>query len=197
MELDIARWYLSNTQFLNYTFPTAGTYPVKLIVTSGAGCIDSVTQNVTIYPVPNAQFSENTVCEGNPTVFANQSSIPSGVISTYYWNFGDGSTGTGSAPTHTYTAAGNYITTLIVQSAFGCKDTLIHSLNVNPNPVASFSANEVCEGDSTDFINASYVPNGILSDINWDFGDGATSTALNPKHIYAARYLSGYINGRF
>ena len=175
---------LANTQFFNYTFLTAGTYPVKLVVTSGAGCVDSATKNVTIYPVPNAQFSQNTVCEGNPTVFANQSTISSGSISTHYWNFGDGSTGTGNAPTHTYASAGNYIATLVVQSALGCKDTLIHSLNVNPNPIASFTANEVCEGDTTTFVNSSYVPNGILSDINWDFGDGATSTAINPKHLY-------------
>lgn len=175
---------LSNTQFFNYTFPSAGTYPVKLIVTSGNGCVDSIIQNVTIYPVPTAQFSESTVCEGNATVFANQSSISAGSISTYYWNFGDGSTGIGVAPSHTYASAGNYITTLVVQSALGCIDTLIQSLNVNPNPIVSFSANDVCHGDSTEFINSSYVPNGILSDINWDFGDGASSTDLNPKHKY-------------
>jgi PKD repeat protein len=175
---------LSNTQFFNYTFPSAGTYPIKLVVTSGNGCVDSIIQNVTIYPVPTAQFSESTVCEGNPTMFANQSSIPAGSISTYYWNFGDGTTGIGVAPSHTYASAGNYITSLVVQSALGCIDTLIQSLNVNPNPIVSFSANDVCHGDSTEFINSSYVPNGILSDINWDFGDGASSTDLNPKHKY-------------
>ncbi|MFM7016257.1 MAG: PKD domain-containing protein, partial [Bacteroidota bacterium] len=175
---------MANTQYLNYNFLSAGTYPVKLVVTSGAGCVDSTIRNVIIYPVPTAQFSENTVCEGNPTIFANQSTISTGSISTYYWNFGDGTTGTGNTPSHTYASAGIYTTTLIVQSALGCKDTLIQSINVNPNPIASFSANDVCEGDTTEFINSSYVPNGILSDINWDFGDGASSTDVNPKHKY-------------
>jgi PKD repeat protein len=40
-----------------HTYTTAGTYTIKLIVTSGNGCNDSTTQTVTVYPQPVAAFT--------------------------------------------------------------------------------------------------------------------------------------------
>ncbi len=175
---------VSNAQNPNYVFASAGTFPVTLVVTSGSGCVDSVTNNVTVNPLPIAGFTASTECLGGPSLFADNSTIPSGSINNWNWNYGDGSTGTGSTSSHSYTSPGNYVATLIVSSTAGCIDTATASVNVNPVPQARFNAPEVCEGDSMSFYNTTIINNGIISDIAWDFGDGATSTLSDPKHIY-------------
>lgn len=52
---------------------------------------------------------------GQPVSFtAAGSSDPDGSIASYAWNFGDGLSGTGQSPIHTYAAAGSYTATLTV-----------------------------------------------------------------------------------
>ena len=166
-------------------YVTAGTYSTTLIVTSNAGCIDSVKKNVTIDPLPVADFTANTVCKNAGTQFTNASSIASGVITNWNWSFGDNKTDTTQSPVHTYATDGNYIVTLIVASTSGCRDTSVYSVNVNPTPTARFTAPDVCDGDSMRFANASFINNGFISDVAWDFGDGNTSTDVDPVHLYA------------
>ncbi len=182
---------ISNTQNPNYIFPNAGTFPVTLVVTSGLGCVDSISKNVTISPLPIASFNATTVCLGATTLFADNSTISSGLINIWNWNFGDGHVANGNPASHTYSTPGNYVATLVVASAIGCVDTVIASVNVNPMPLARFNAPEVCDGDSMSFYNTTVINNGSISDIAWTFGDGATSTDVNPKHkyLYPGQYI--------
>ncbi|MDH3578637.1 MAG: PKD domain-containing protein, partial [Gammaproteobacteria bacterium] len=59
---------------------------------------------------PNGPYSAQV---GNPVNFnGSGSSDPDGSIVAYAWDFGDGNTGTGANPTHTYGAEGTYTVTL-------------------------------------------------------------------------------------
>jgi PKD repeat protein len=61
----------------------------------------------------------------------------------------------------------------------------VESTNSNQSPTASFSptcTNLSCSFDSSD----SGDPDGTLSSYSWAFGDGATSSAANPSHVYAS-----------
>ena len=53
---------------------------------------------------------------------ASGSSDPEGDHLTYSWSFGDGSSGEGLTPGHTYTAPANYVATLTVMDAAGQTD---------------------------------------------------------------------------
>src|SRR6266702_4313947 len=54
-----------------------------------------------------------------PLTFDGSASYdPDGSALTYRWDFGDGTTGTGVGPTHTYTAKGTYTVTLIVHDQY-------------------------------------------------------------------------------
>src|SRR6266545_2224190 len=164
----------------SHTYAAAGSHTVTLTASAGAGCMNSVQHSVTVNANPVAAFSAPAVCEGAATVFSN----PSTGAASYSWNFGDQSSpSTDTNPSHTYAAAGTYTVTLTATSAAGCTNSVSHSVTVNANPVAVFSAPAVCEGAATVFSNSS---TGAAS-YSWDFGDNsAASTAVNPSHSYAA-----------
>lgn len=170
----------------NVTLTNPGTFPVSLVATSGFGCMDSLTASVTVNPLPTAAFNAPDVCEGSVTQLNDVSTIGSGTITTWSWSLGDGSTANVQNPQHTYTQEGVYNVSLIIASAAGCLDTILQSITIDPMPEANFVANDVCEGDSVSFINTSQLTNGFISDINWDFGDGNSSSLSDPIHYYAA-----------
>ncbi len=170
-----------------HVYTTAGTYNVTLTVTTAAGCTDSYTDAVILYPVPVSDFTVAPVCEGLASVFNNTSAIGGGTITGYGWSFGDGNTEAQQAPTHSYAAAGNYNVTLIVQSDNGCYDTTTKQAVVNPLPVADFNTGAVCLNQNNTFTNTTTIASGSVNNWAWDFGDTQTSTQQSPAHIYASQ----------
>lgn len=162
-----------------HLYATNGTFSVKLILTSIHGCMDSLSQNVTVNPNPTASFTVDSVCFGSTNTFTD---LSTNAVSWQY-NFGDGSSGTNQNETHTYLTAGTFLTKQIVSNAFGCQDSTTLTLLVHALPVAHFSANAVCEDAVMNFVNLSI---GTGNTYAWDFDDlGATSNLQNPTHIYA------------
>ncbi len=84
---------------------------------------------------PVALFSQSTSNGPVPLTveFTSQSYDPDGTITSYAWDFGDGTTGTGQAVNHTYTNAGVYTVTLTVTDDMGLTDSYIGSLTVWSN----------------------------------------------------------------
>ncbi|MCB9245032.1 MAG: PKD domain-containing protein [Flavobacteriales bacterium] len=164
-----------------HTYASAGTYTVTLKAMNANGCEHVSTMSVTVNPMPMASISANTVCAGTATMFTNNTTISAGSLS-YSWDFGDGSSSTQAAPSHTYAGAGTYVAILTASSAAGCTDKASVSVVVNANPVADFAGTNVCVGNATTLMNYS---TGATS-YTWNFGDGsAQSTAQSPSHTYA------------
>ncbi len=173
-----------------YTYVSTGIYNVKLVVTSNNGCKDSVTQIVTVNPIPVVGFNINNISQcvnANSFTFTNTSTITAGTL-THLWNFGDGNASTSTSPVHTYSTAGLYTIVLVTTTNNGCKDSISKTITVNPKPVVLFTinANTQClTGNSFVFTNTSTISSGTISNF-WSFGDGATATTLSPTHIYAS-----------
>jgi len=129
---------------------------------------------------------------GVPVQFnGNGSYDPDGYIVTYSWAFGDGNTGSGVMPTHTYTAPGIYTVTLTVTDNGGLTDADTASANITGGggpqlPVADAGGPYIgLVGSPVQFDgSASFDPDGSIVDYSWTFGDGNTGSGAMPSHTY-------------
>lgn len=159
------------------------SYDVELIVTSNYNCTDTVVKTVNVYPLPVVKFGVDPVCDGISSVFSDSSSVSSGFITNYNWDFSDGSSSTSQNPGHLFLNVGNYNVTLSTTTDHGCVNDTTQVVTVNPLPVANFDITDACLGASVSFDNTSAIQFGSLT-YNWDFGDGNTSTSTDPQHLY-------------
>lgn len=166
----------------SHIFPRAGVFSVKLIAESDFSGRDSITKSITVYPNPTALFDAESVCLGVPVRFANHSFIATGSL-LYSWNFGDMASSTVTSPNHNYAEAKAYFARLIATSDFGCSDTVIHQIVVNPQPTASFSVENKPYKQPMTFVDGSSVSTGSIA-WHWDFGDGSTSAEQHPVYTY-------------
>ena len=108
-----------------HTYATPGSYTITLVVTdsSGASSAPATQTTAATHTAPVAVIGQPTI-SGLSVAFDGSGSTASdgATITTYAWQFGDGSTSTDKAPSHTYGAGGTYTVTLTVtddQSASG------------------------------------------------------------------------------
>ncbi len=112
-----------------------------------------------------------------------------GNITSYAWDFGDGTTATAAAVSHTYIDGGSRSVTLTVTDTNGASATEVRTFYLNHPPVASFTVS--CELLTCIFDwSGSYDPEGYGLTFGWDFGDGTTGfQCCSPTvvlHTYAA-----------
>lgn len=173
----------------SHLYGNYGNFNVTLSVTDSAGCSDSLTQAVTVYPLPVAAFVSDSICSGETAIFADSSTTVTGTIDTWSWNFGDGS-GTSAVqhPTYLYApvfSITDYNVSLIVSNSYGCLDTVIQIFRINPLPVPQFTTDTACFGNQTQFTDQSNSNGGALASWAWEFGDLiGTDTVQNPQYIY-------------
>ena len=178
--------YTDNTQQNpSNNYATAGTYTVELIVTTSAGCSDTVSNPITIHPMPNAAYTHTDVCYTDANTFTDNSNVSSGTITNWDWDFDDNSPINNTQnPTYTYGSDGAYNVTLVVTTDQNCKDTVTHTVNVWSLPVVDFTPTEVCLNTPTQFQDLTTVNIGNSVSWAWDFDDGTNSNAQNPIHTY-------------
>ena len=135
---------------------------------------------------PTARF---TISPSSPKVGdsvrfdASGSSDPDGQIVRYSWDFGDGSTGSGSKVTHIFSRAGSYTVRLTVTDDRGATASTSHQLTVRqPQPIARFSASPT-QGTAPLAVRFTNRSENYTSS-SWEFGDGSRSTETNPTHTY-------------
>ncbi|MDH5763131.1 MAG: PKD domain-containing protein, partial [Nitrospinota bacterium] len=109
-------------------------------------------------------------------------------ITSYAWNFGDGSVGVDVTPSHVYTTPGTFTATLTVTDEFGASSTATQTITVtNTAPVAVFTATSTAGSVpltvAFDASTSTDAENNITT-YAWEFGDGATGTGVTASHDY-------------
>jgi PKD repeat protein len=181
----------ATTAIASHSFAAAGTYDVSLQVTDNDGATDTAIESVYVNAPPVAVIVADTLVvePGGAVDFASTGSSDSnGTIVSYAWDFGDSSTDNVADPApHTYTTLGEYAASLTVTDNDGATDTDTVTIYVSADPVAIATASTTTPivGETVDFTGSgSADPDGTIVSYDWDFGDGGTSTAINPSHSY-------------
>lgn len=132
----------SNLTDPTHSFPSSGLFLCTLTVQSSQGCVDSITQTISVVSPPVAAFTanDNTAETTQHIIFQNQSST----ASSWWWDFGDLTAGSSlQSPSHIFTAGGYYNVCLTATDLNGCQDIVCQQEIVSTIPLgpSAFSPN--------------------------------------------------------
>ncbi len=191
---------VSPTGLFNPAVAGAGTHTILYTYTSNTGsCVDTASQTILVWDPPVADFRFSTpACETVPITFADTSTNTVGTLTTWTWDFGDGTpvqVRNNNLPfTHTFLTWGTYNVTLKVNTSNGCNSTVkLIPVVVKPQPKPDFTIPaSVCLPNAfVVFNNTSMIDDGTQNAFTylWDFGDPPSgiannSTLKNPSHTY-------------
>ncbi len=171
-----------------------GSFPVQALYVTDKGCRDSVTQTITVWPQPVADWTNTVLCEKQQVQFSGQSTGPGDIVQ---WNWTtEGATippAQAQVINTRYDSAGNYRVALQVKTDKGCLSAVTEkNITLHAKPLVDFSDPVVClpDGNGT-FNDRSSIQDATENafSYNWDFGDShnpQSSIQKNPTH----RYLS-------
>jgi PKD repeat protein len=187
-EWDFGDGATSTDQFTVHTYDMPGMYTVKLTVTNGGGSDTSVREDfITVKGVnpPVAQFMAYPH-RGNAPLTVLFLDTSRGSPTNREWDFGDGTRSTDLFVVHTYTSPGKYTVKLTVSNNGG-SDTMVRedfiTVTGGTPPKAQFAAYPT-DGTAPLAVTFLDLSRGLPDSRQWDFGDGTTSTEVNPVHTY-------------
>lgn len=165
----------SSTVTVNWT-GTAGS--LKLVQTNASGCSDSVTINVTINPAPEAEITGNFITCQNSVEF-----YTGGSASTYKWIVEGGSllSADNLQNAQVRWQSSNGKLTLIQTNSFGCADTVVKNIIINPKPDVSITG-EVTACENTVLNYESSLTGGAYS-YEWTSSNGQIITGQGTSQI--------------
>ncbi len=173
----------SSQQNPSHTYADTGTYTVTFLVYGSAGCVDSTQENVSIAPTPKANFTVAETCLSDTAQFTDSSTTANAFIVRWEWDFGDLSTSVFQNPKKKFSSVGTYPVELKILTNNGCEDSITKNIDINPEPVASFTNSDVCQNAVLPLSNTSTISSGSMTYL-WEFGDGSTSTDVNPVKTF-------------
>jgi|GEM_PF-385300 len=176
-----------NTPFY-HTYILPGTYTIKLVTTSNNGCpSDTGYKTVTVFAKPIAKFGYTlNICSRDSVYITDTSSVATGTITGWHYDFGDGNTlirNTNTAFYHPYNLPGSYVISLVTISNNGCtSDTFRRTVNVGDKPLADFSVPALnCLNDTVYFTHIPPAGSFTITGYLWNFDDGSTQNTIDAK----------------
>jgi PKD repeat protein len=174
---------------------TPGEVSVTLTCTDKDGASAQDTAVVKVEPLPEDGLTADpngpyTGTVGNPVAFDGSGSTPADRITDYMWDFGDGNTGTGVTPTHTYSDANSYTVTLTVSDGT-VQDSETTTADITEEadgepPTADIQVTLIPKTELCYRFDGSGSsdPDGEIVAYDWDMGDGMTDTGELVEYCY-------------
>lgn len=190
---DIVSWFwdfgdgsTSTLKDPSHVYLTPGNFTVSLITETAKGCSDTSVQAdlvVVLGPTGTFSFTPQNGCLGNEVEFDATTQ------NTMYhtWDYGDGIVEDGPEDTtHIYSTTGVNYPVLILDDGQGCILAITNQDSVVIGEMSTeftASTNYLCKSGDVSFTDqSSGFP--AIQNYMWLFGDGDTSSALNPTHTY-------------
>ena len=195
-------WTVNGRQLYRYKLPTSysvpviGIYPIKVIAQNpspdGCGNTQEINFDLEILGKPQAAFTFTTNgCVSDSVRFFDGSSTNGRPITSYRWDFDDGTLSSLKNPAHLFPSTGIYTVKHNVITDVGCiSDTAEQVVNLSSSPTARFQpSGTYCPGGTITFTDQSTTTISTLNKWIWNFGDGApdftTNTNAPQSHTYA------------
>ncbi len=167
-------------------FSDTGDYNVTLKIVTDDACENTLQKTVRIYRAPVADFRiGSALCEDNFINFINESTSSMGDIQSVKWEFDDNTVSNDVSVQKLFSDDGTQHIRLMVESLYGCKDTLDSLIQIKPSPIADFSQTETCMGSEILFNNETDL-NGVFGIASWHWAtsQGDESNDENPKFMF-------------
>lgn len=159
-----------------HTYLADGIYDVCLTATNATGS-NTACEEVTITSYIYAPVAEFTY-SGDPDV--SFTDLSTNEPTSWFWDFGDGTTSTLANPVHLFSTDGTYLVCLTASNIMGedeeCKNVIVTGytpptalFSYSGDPIVTFT--DLSSGDPTSWL--------------WNFGDGGVSAESDPVHVYA------------
>lgn len=198
--------FTASTPALSYTFAVNGTYTVQLIVNKGQTCSDTDYAKVYVYPGLEPDFSTTGICITKTTLFTDQTTLVSGSLNSWTWDFGDLSSFTDVSDqqnsSYNYSSVGDKFVRLIVTTTDGCRDTVDKTVTIIDRPPIrlAFSDTLICLNDQLpllaegtgsftwspgSFISATNISNPVVSPpiTTWYYVELNTDGCINRDSV--------------
>lgn len=174
-------------EVVHYIPSLTGEIDVKLVVDGKTGCKDTSEIQISVYEIPEADFSvKEQVCYGDTSLF-EVNDINS--TDTLTWEMGGATftTNTNEKAKYAFHKPGEKDVKLTVTNKHGCKTVRRDSTFIGAIPQASFETFDKClnaQNSDTIILNKSNNEGlseyAINTDYSWDFGEGSESSGKQP-----------------
>ena len=177
----------STAQNISHIYAAPGSYRVNVTATDAVGELAMWTVVITVNALPSVTgtAAPETIDATQNVSFTSTPGYGTPPY-TYSWSFGDGQTSTAQNPSHVYGSAGTYTADLTVTDSVDASASWSVVITVNTLPSLTGTATPTVI-DSGGNVSFTCTPSGGTTPYAylWDFGDGETSTAQSPDHIFA------------
>jgi len=177
----------------SHTYDSPGQYTVSVTGTDPGGNADTDTLTIiaedTTAPTADAG-PDRTVTVGSSVSFDASGSSDNVGITSYEWEFGDGTTASGQTVSRTYSSTGSDTVTLTVTDDAGnsATDTVTIDVTEAPDttpPTADAGPDRtVSVGSSVSFDASGSSDNDGIASYRWEFGDGTIAFGPALSHTY-------------
>ncbi|HUH74553.1 MAG TPA: PKD domain-containing protein [Chitinophagales bacterium] len=161
-----------------------GTYTVTLTAKTALGCVESVSKQITIYPIPKALFDVSQVCLNQALDIQNLSTILTGKIKEYEWDLGDQQVSSDINPSITFSEPGFFEVTLIATSDFGCVDEIKDSIEVRTPSIPDFTFSNICLKAPVEFKDQTQSIYNDIQNWEWEVLPNTVITGKNPSYTF-------------
>lgn len=183
------QWLIDGVNYsgedIDVLLPESGFHNISLTVVSEFGCTNTHVSQVEIKPSPQSGFSYSAQCFGDLTLFNEEvNDSESGPISSFQWNFGDGTGSFLPNPSHFFVDDGVFMVQLIAIAQNSCRDTLIQMVQILPPPQVDFLVINACVGQPIllqDLTDASGLQ---IVEWNWTIESIGDFNIQNPEVIF-------------
>ena len=180
----VSQSYFSGENPPALLFSEPGLRDVSLLSNIG-GVLERKTHTITVTALvaPQIDYSSNGICLGSAVTFSSSSDRP---IAQYNWNFGDLSNSTLQNPTHQYSNAGLYLSSLTVVADNGCSNFITKTIKIYAPPVAGFNlpTGLICTNNEFTFTNTTTDNFDGKLTYEWFVDNILQSTARDLKYIF-------------